>query len=459
MLNETVRSHLDAHRDENLAALTELLRFESISAQPDHHDDCVGCAHWLARRLEALGLKSQILPGTAKPLLVATGEQRPDRPTLLIYGHYDVQPPEPLKLWTTPPFEPTVRDGDLYARGASDDKGPLMAWIAAAEAYRAVGEQWPVNLKFCIEGEEEIGSPTLEDVIAAHAELLRCDHIAISDTAFFAAGIPSITTALRGLAAVEVTLTGPSHDLHSGLYGGIAPNPLHALAALVAGLHDSSGRVTLEGFYDDVVELTDTQREQWRTLNFDEAALAAEIGVDRLTGEAGYTALERNWARPALDCNGLWGGYCGDGPKTVIASWAKAKLSVRLVPRQDPRAVNESLDRYFQKNRPAGTRVELTVQEGAAPWLLADDAADLPAARAAMTEAFGAPCALIGCGASVPITVAFKRCLGIDPLMMGYALPGDRVHSPNERFRLANFFAGAVASAALMANLAETTDG
>ena len=455
MIDDAIRSYLDAHRGEHLDSVVELLRFQSISAQPDHQGDCLACAQWLAEHLRGIGMTAEVITSTTKPTVLAQSEQRPDRPTLLVYGHYDVQPVDPLELWQSDPFDPVQRDGDLFARGASDDKGQVMTWIKAAEAYVRSAGELPVNLKFLIEGEEEIGSPSLEPFIQANAERLRCDSIVISDTAFFAQGVPSVITALRGLVYFEVKLTGASHDLHSGVYGGMVANPLNALSRLIAGLHDEEGRVTLKGFYDDVLEISQADRKAWDALNLDEGKLMSELGVDALAGETGFTPLQRNWARPVLDCHGLWGGYMGDGPKTVIPSWAKAKCSCRLVCNQDPQAIETAAREYFQDNCPPGTKVEITSGHAAEAWQISADAPELKLASAAMQEAFDAPCTAIRCGASVPITILFRKYLGVDPLMMGYGLPNDRVHSPNEKFTLDQYYRGILAGAGLMRGLAE----
>ncbi|NQU76162.1 MAG: dipeptidase [Planctomycetes bacterium] len=457
MLDPAVLSYIDSYRPRHLAQLKEFLRFPSISAQPDHHDDCLACANWLMERLQALGLRAECDLTLTKPLVLAESPQQAGRATLLIYGHYDVQPPEPLDLWSSPPFEPTERDGDLIARGASDDKGPLLSWLNAAEAMRAVAGDFPVNLKFLIEGSEEIGSPKVGVFVANNVDRLRCDCIAISDSSFFADGVPSITYGLRGLLYVELTLTGPNRDVHSGQYGGAIVNPLNALAGLIAGLHDEDGRVTLPGFYDDVLPPSDRENQAWRALGREdqERRILADLGVADLAGESGYSTLERLWARPALDCNGLWGGYMGEGPKTVIPSFAKAKLSARLVCNQDAGKTLAGLRAYFQTNCPRGARVELTAHSTVNPWLMPIDSPALALAVSAMEEAFGRSCVLVRGGASVPVTRMFHDHLGVDPLMMGYALPDDRVHSPNEKFRIDHFHRGIVAGAALMSNLAQ----
>jgi len=455
MLDDAIREFLAARRGEHLARLKEFIRFPSVSAQSDHQGDCLACARWLAERLGGAGLTAEVDESPGRPVVLAAGEQRPDRPTLLVYGHYDVQPPDPLELWDSPPFEPTERDGDLVGRGASDDKGPLLTWLAAAEAYHNVAGEAPVNLKVLVEGEEELGSPTLAAFIQSNAERLRCHHAAISDTAFHADGVPSITYGLRGLMYVEVTLAGPGRDLHSGLYGGVAVNPISALATLLGGLHDENGRVTIPGFYDAVEPITPSEHVAFERLAFDEDALKADLGTDALAGEKRYTPLERLWARPALDVNGIWGGYAGEGPKTVIPAIAGAKLSARLVCSQSSDAVIAGLREYLQAHRPPGTRVDMKVLSAEEPWLVHPGSPALVAARAAMAEAFEADCALIRCGASVPVTSQLQAHLGVDALMMGYGLPDDRVHSPNEKFRIEHLYRGALASASLMARLAE----
>lgn len=456
MLDRRVRAYLDGHRAEHLAALKEFLRFESISAQPSHHGDCQRAAEWLRRRLTGLGMTVRVEDWLPQPLVMAHGPRREGRPTLLVYGHYDIQPPEPLELWESPPFEPTERHGDLYARGASDDKGPVMAWLMAAEAWKETAGELPINLSFLIEGEEETGSPALEQFIAGHTAELACDYLAISDTNMPAADKPGITCGLRGIICAEITLTGANRDLHSGLYGGAVRNPLHALATMVAGLHDADGRVTLPGFYDNITPPSPLELEDWRRVAIDEQEFAKELGVDALPGEKGFSVLERIWARPCLDCNGLWGGYMGEGPKTVIPAWARAKLSIRLVAKQNAARIAQTLEHYFRTRCPSGCRSEVQILNADEAWVMPADSPALAMAKSAMTEAFGHPCVLIRSGGSIPVSERFYRHLAVHPLMMGYALLDDRVHSPNEKFRLDHLYRGAIASAALIGNLAAT---
>ncbi|HET6430519.1 MAG TPA: dipeptidase [Phycisphaerae bacterium] len=454
MLSQAVIAFLDSRRDKHVRQLIELLRFPSISADPAREGDCLDCARWLADRLAAMGFDAQLLPWRSHPVLVARRNcQRPGAATVILYGHYDVQPADPLELWESPPFEPAVREGAVYARGASDDKGQLLANIHAVEALLHTDGGLPANVLFLLEGEEEIGSPEFESFLTAHADLLRADHAVITDAEFFAPGVPAITTGLRGLAYFEITVTGPGRDLHSGLYGGAAVNPLNALAAIVAGMRDEAGRVTLPGFYDDVVEPAEAERQAWARLPFDEAAFEAGMGAPAAGGERGLPLLDRLWARPTLDCHGITGGYQGPGAKTVIPSAATAKVSMRLVPDQRPEQVAEGLRQYLIAHTPAGVRAEATCLTAARPVLIPPDSPAISAASAGLTEAFGAAPAFVRMGASVPITELIQRILGIDPIVTGYALPDDNLHSPNEHFQLAQFHRGAVATAAMLSRL------
>ncbi|MHC4982402.1 MAG: M20/M25/M40 family metallo-hydrolase, partial [Planctomycetota bacterium] len=328
MLPPAVREYLDSHRDELLSRLFELLRIPSIANDKSQPDQCRRAAEWLGRQFRSLGLKAEIVPTAGKPAVLAESAARPDAPTLLIYCHYDVQPAEPLDQWQSPPFEPVVRDGRIHARGACDDKGPLAAYLMALEAWQRAGGGVPVNVKFFIEGEEEIGSPNVEAFLVEHRDRLAADAAVVPDTSFFARDIPSVTYGLRGLAYFEVTFQGPSSDVHSGLHGGAVANPIHALAKMLAAVHDADGRVTIDGFYDDVLCASDEERRAWRELPFDEAAYAASLGVDVLSaGERGLDVLERLWTRPTTDCNGIVGGYTAAGAKTIIPSRATAKVS------------------------------------------------------------------------------------------------------------------------------------
>jgi acetylornithine deacetylase/succinyl-diaminopimelate desuccinylase-like protein len=456
MLPEAISGYLSARREEHLAALSELLSIPSLATdQPGAAEACRRAADWLAGRLAAAGLKADVVDAPGRPVVIASRQVNPHKPTLLIYGHYDVQPPDPLELWTSPPFQPRVRDGYLYARGACDDKGQLFAHLMAVEAWQRAGGGLPLNVKFLIEGQEEIGSPPLEGFLAARRADLAADAIVISDSEFFADGLPSITYALRGVVHVELTVKGPSQDVHSGIHGGALGNPVNVLAAMIASLHDDQGRVTIPGFYEDVLELSQQERRDWQALPFDEAGYAASLGVKALSGgESGYSVLQRRWSRPTLDCNGIVGGYYGPGAKTIIPAAASAKVSMRLVPNQDPDRIVEGLASYIRQHAQPGTVAELSVQSKSRPVLLNRYGVAVEAACAALEEAFGRRPAMIRCGASVPVTEVLQRLLGLDAVLMGFALPDDNPHAPNERFRLDQLWRGALASAALMNNLA-----
>jgi acetylornithine deacetylase/succinyl-diaminopimelate desuccinylase-like protein len=389
MLPGEIIEDLRNHLDEDLARLFELLRIPSIAnraaARGSEGDDCARAARWLADYARSLGLSAEVIPTAGRPVVLAEARGPEGAPTMLVYCHYDVQPPEPLEEWDAPPFEPAVRGGNIHARGASDDKGPLMAYLAAAGAWRrylagggAGGREGaaalPVTLKFLVEGEEEIGSPNIEAFLRSRRERLSADVAVVADTSFFSAGVPSITYGLRGLAYVEVSVRGAATDVHSGMHGGAVANPINGLARMIAGMHDANGRVTLEGFYDGVVCVTDAEREAWAALPFDEPAYAASLGVEQLGGgEAGRGVLERLWARPTLDCNGIVGGYTAPGSKTIIPAAASAKISMRLVPRQDPERIVSALRRFVASHTPAGLASSVQVNALARPVLVPPD--------------------------------------------------------------------------------------
>jgi len=452
MLPETVTQYLSANRQRHLAELFELLRIPSVAnTEPQA---CRQAADWLVRRLGKCGLKARSVGSAGAPNVLASLHVGDEAPTLLVYGHYDVQPPEPLEKWQSPPFEPAVRDGAIWARGANDDKGQLYAHIMAVEAWRQAGGGVPVNLRVLFEGQEETGSPGMEEFLAAHAEELSADAAVISDSEFFAENLPSITYSLRGLAYVEVTFRGPSADIHSGLNGGAVANPINALARLLAGMHDNAGRITLPGFYDDVVPLTEAQREAWETLPFDPDGYARGLGVEALGGgEAGFSVLERRWARPTLDANGIVGGYTGVGSKTIIPAEASVKISMRLVPNQDPAKIVDGFRRHVAENTPPGIRADVKLNAGARPVMIHPRSPAMEAAKAALAEAFGKDPAMVRSGASVPITELFQRLLGLDAVLMGFGLPDDNLHGPNEHYKLEHFYRGAIASAAMMGNI------
>ncbi len=438
---------LDDHRDAQLETLFELLRIPSVANVRAEPHPCRTAAEWLAAHCGSLGLDARILETAGQPVVFAEGGPD-DAPTLLIYGHYDVQPAAPLDPWQTDPFEPVVRDGAIVARGANDDKGQLFTHLMALEACAAAGGL-PVRVKLLLEGEEEVGSPTLEPFVAEHAELLAADAAVISDSEFWSRAHPSLTYALRGLAYFELRLRALRADVHSGVNGGAAPNPIHALAGMIAAMHDADGRITLEGFYDDVRPLAEAERQAWASLNFDADAYARDLGAGALNaGERGYSVLERRWARPTLDCNGIVGGYTEPGSKTIIPAEASAKVSMRLVSDQDPDRVAESFRRFVEQHTPEGMVAAVDTHATARPVMLPTDSPAMRAGRRAVADAFDAEPVLIRCGASVPVTELFQRLLDIDAVLMGFGLPDDNIHSPNERFELNQLFRGARACAA-----------
>ncbi|HEV2294435.1 MAG TPA: dipeptidase [Tepidisphaeraceae bacterium] len=455
---DAVLSTIDGRRDQAVAALMDFLRIPSVSTKPEHKPDMVRCATWLADQLKFGGLEVSIMPTQGHPIVVAKNTHQPGRPTVLVYGHYDVQPPEPLELWTTGPFEPTVRKDDtghdaVFARGAVDDKGQVWCHVEAILAWQAHGGL-PVNLIVLVEGEEEIGSENLEEFVKQHAEQLRADIAVVSDTNQFARGVPAITYGLRGLAYMEVTVTGPSHDLHSGLYGGAVPNPANVLARLIASLHDPEGRVNIPGFYDDVAPLSPQERAQWRSLPFSETEFAASVGLTEGAGEEGYTSLERKWARPTCDVNGLTSGYQGPGAKTVIPSKASAKISMRLVPNQDPARIVTGFERTMRERAPRNVTVEVTCHSQTPGVVVPVEGKAMCLAAEAAEIGFGKKPALMREGGSIPVVNLLKRVLGVDTLLLGFGLPDDRVHSPNEKFDLDALQKGARTAGALYSKLA-----
>lgn len=448
---------IDSRRDQAISALKEFLSIPSVSAQPKHAADMQRCAQWLADQLSFAALEVKVMPvagGKGHPAVVAKNKPVPGRPTVLYYGHYDVQPPEPLELWTTPPFEPTVRDNAIYARGAADDKGQVWAHVEAIMAWQAHGGL-PVNLTVLIEGEEEVGSENLREFVAEHREALRADIAVISDTVLFARGIPAITYSLRGLVYMELTVTAAAVDLHSGLYGGAVPNPLNVLCELLATLHDQDGRVNLPGFYDKVMPPSAEERRLWSKLPFDEKQYAADLKLPGLAGEIGYSALERLWTRPTCDINGITGGYQGPGAKTVIASKASAKVSMRLVPNQDSVAVRDSFVAAMRERCPKYVKLDVECHGQTPAVLVPQHSRGIELASEAIEVGYGTQPALIRGAASIPVVELIKSNLGIDTLLVGFGLPDDCVHSPNEKFDLDSLHAGARTAAVLYERLAK----
>ena len=430
------------HFDTFTEQLEDLLRIPSVSTDSAYADDVERAAHWLADHLESIGIQhAEVAPTDGHPIVYAEHITGNDKPTVLVYGHYDVQPPDPLDLWDTPPFEPIRKNGTLYARGACDDKGQMFMHAKAAEALVQAGDP-PVNLKFLIEGEEETGSVHLAPYIDAHREQLDADVVLISDTAMFAPGVPSITYGLRGLAYTEVTLTGPNRDLHSGIYGGAVENPINVLGRIISDLHDADHRIAIPGFYDDVRDLTEEERATFAALPFDVNGWKAEIGVDALRTEAGYTPLECITARPTLDCNGIWGGYTGEGAKTVLPAKAHAKISMRLVPNQRAADIYDKLEAHLEAQVPDTMTLDFTRLHGGKPVLVDREHPAMQAAKDAIGDVFDKEPYFVRNGGSIPVVAEFKDLLGLDSVLMGFGLDTDAIHSPNEHFGLDRFQQG-----------------
>ncbi len=438
-----------------LDAFFDYLRFPSISTDSRHAADVEACADWLVARFTKMGLSAEKYPTAKHPVVVAKSEKKPDRPTVLIYGHYDVQPVDPVEEWDTPPFEPTIRDGRIFCRGATDNKGQNFAHLLGIEEALKEDGELPVNIIYLLEGEEEIGSPNLPAFLEAHRDLLAADICAVSDTGMIGPGIPTMTYGLRGIACLEFLIKGPGFDLHSGVYGGAVANPAQIVANLVASLHDQNGRVQIPGFYDSVVELESWERDMWAALPDGDAATLAETGCPGHWGELGYTALEKRWGRPTAEVNGIGGGYQGEGSKTVIPREAMAKLSFRLVPDQDPVAIINAATEYL-KNQ-VGDYCEIEVEPGHdGPAYVMDPHSPYgKAAQRALESTFADKPRLIREGGSIPIIQSIKDVLGVDTLMLGLALPDCQIHAPNENFTLENFEAGIKLNRALLRELAQ----
>jgi acetylornithine deacetylase/succinyl-diaminopimelate desuccinylase-like protein len=455
-----VLRHADALLDASRDRLFELLRIPSISTQPAHKQDCARAAEWVRDQLAGLGFKADMRPTAGHPVVVAhhpapAGYQGP---RVLFYGHYDVQPVDPLELWTSPPFDPQLVDGPhgkrFVARGAVDDKGQTMMFVEAMRAWKEAAGGIPAHITAVIEGEEEIGSPSLEPFLAANKHELAADLALISDTGMWDIDTPAITTRLRGMTFAQVTLKSANRDLHSGLYGGSALNPINALARVIGDLQDANGRIQLPGFYDKVKPVSNTQRAEWDALGFDERAFLGKIGLDTPAGERGYSALERLWARPTADINGMWGGYTGVGGKTVIASEASAKVSFRLVPNQDPHEVMEQFKRFITERLPPGATVTFDGGTQTPGIEVNVDSPWVRAAQAALADEYGKAAVLMGSGGSIPVVTSLRSVLGIDSLLMGFGLDDDQVHSPNEKFEQRCFHHGIRSHARLLAKFA-----
>lgn len=439
---EQVKKYIEENGKRFLDELFDVLRIPSISAESSHAADMVRCAEHLRDALGAAGAdRAEVMPTAGNPIVYAEKIIDPDAPTVLVYGHYDVMPVDPLSQWDTPPFEPVVRDGRIRARGANDDKGQSFMHVKAFESMLRTGTL-PCNVKFMLEGEEEIGSGSISTWCGEHRELLRSDVILVSDTSLLSWDVPSITCGLRGLCYVEVEVTGPDKDLHSGLYGGAVANPANVLARLIAALTDEEGRITIPHFYDTVRELTPAEREAFGKAPFCEAAYRKGLGIRSTQGETGYTTMERTGIRPSLDVNGIWSGYTGEGTKTVIPSKACAKISMRLVPDQDYRQIARLFEEYMQALAPAGVSVNVRALHGGYPYLTPTDLPAYRAAAAAVEETFGKEPLPYYSGGSIPIISTFEKVLGLKSVLLGFGLDQDAIHSPNESYALENFYRG-----------------
>ena len=431
------------------------LRFPSVSTDDAYAEKVAECAHWLVEKLSGIGLETKLVPTPGHPVVWARNKHQAGRKTVLIYGHYDVQPPDPLELWDSPPFEPVLKDGYVFARGATDNKGQILAHILGIQETIEQNSDLPVNVNLVIEGEEEIGSANLGNFLSQNRDALKCDIVVVSDTGMIARGVPTLGYGLRGVAALELKVTGSKMDLHSGIFGGAVANSVTALARLLATMHDDKGHIAIAGFYDDVLPLQDWEREAWKKLPIDpDKAILEETGAPKLFGEAGYSTLERIWARPTAEINGIGGGYQGPGSKTVIASHAMAKLTFRLVPNQEGDKITDLARKHFQKHAPPGVTLEMTSGHSG-PWYLTDPKSKFgEAAQRALRKAFDRDVALIREGGSIPIVSDFRKILGVETLLCGLALPNCRAHSPNENFPLENFDAGIRLNKAILQEIA-----
>jgi acetylornithine deacetylase/succinyl-diaminopimelate desuccinylase-like protein len=458
-LNDVV-DFININRDRYLEELKAFLSIPSISALPEHAGDVRRCAEWTADEMRRVGLQNVALLETpGNPVVYGDWLGAPGAPTILFYGHYDVQPVDPVELWDSPPFEATVRDGEIYARGAADDKGQVFMHFKAVEAHMQKAGRLPVNIKFMLEGEEEVGSAHLDDFVRSHKAELAADVVVISDSPMLERGIPSICYGLRGLIYCQIDLRGSRTDLHSGSFGGAVANPAFVLAQVLAQMKDRSGRVRIPGFYDAVRALTDEERAEWKKLPFNETKYRKEIGAPRLTGEKGYTVFERVWGRPTFEVNGLLSGFTGQGAKTVIPAVAMAKVSMRLVPDQDPETITNLFEAYLRKLTPKTVELTLTRMQGGRPWMTEFDNPFVRAAGRAIELGFGKPPVFSREGGSIPVVTTFQEELGLPSVLFGVGLPDENAHAPNEKLDLENFHNGIIASAYLYGEIAEVAVG
>lgn len=446
---EQVLNYAKKNFNNYLEELMEFLRIPSISSLPEHKDDMKKAARFAADKLTAAGIKNvRLIETTGNPLVYGEWLEAKDKPTVLVYGHYDVQPVDPLELWKSPPFEPVIKNGKIWARGANDDKGQSYVHIKSVEAFMKVNGELPCNVKFILEGEEEIGSENITKFLnkKESKKLLKCDAILISDTDMYADGLPTINYGLRGLCYMEITLTGPNRDLHSGTFGGAVGNPINELSLLISKLHDKNKKITIPGFYDDVQVLSKAERDNFKTLDLNDEEYAKELKVKALQGEKGFITLERIWARPTLDCNGIFGGYTGEGAKTVLPSKATAKISMRLVPDQHPDKVAKMFAEYVKTLCPPSMKIEVKNLHGGKPIVMPLENKAIKAASEAVGKVFGKKTVFTREGGSIPIVVEFVNQLNAPAVLMGLGLETDNIHSPNENFKVKNFEAGVLSS-------------
>ena len=438
-----IERYFQEHRGEHLEELETFLRIPSVSSLSEHKQDMQTAAEWLIKAFEKAGLENVKIDETGgHPLVYADWLHAEGKPTVLVYGHYDVQPVDPLHLWESPPFEPQVRDNKLYARGASDDKGQTFMHIKAAEALLKMNGELPVNMKFIIEGEEEIGSPSLPEYVEKNKEALAADLIVISDTGMQGPGRPAVCYGLRGLAGIQIDVKGPKGDLHSGLYGGAVQNPLHAIVQILESFRDKEGVIQVEGFYDDVLPVSDKERAEFAALEFDLENEKRELGITEDFGEKGYSFVERTWIRPTLELNGITGGFSGEGIKTVLPAEASSKITCRLVPDQDPDDIVAKLKAHVEAHKPAGVSVEISEFDKGKPFLTPFDHPAIQAAGRSYEKVYGVPTAYTRMGGSIPIVAAFDEILGLPVVLMGFGLASENFHAPNEHFHLENFDKG-----------------
>jgi acetylornithine deacetylase/succinyl-diaminopimelate desuccinylase-like protein len=454
-MNQVV-DFINVNRDRYVEELKQYLAIASVSALPQHAADVRRAAEWTRDALQAAGIgNARLIETPGNPVVYGEWLGAPGKPTILFYGHYDVQPVDPVDLWTSPPFEATVRDGEIYARGAADDKGQVFMHIKAVEAFLKQSGALPVNIKFFIEGEEEVGSVHLDEFVRTQKDLLQADVVVISDSAMFDRGIPSICYGLRGLAYFQIDLRGTKSDLHSGSFGGAVANPAFVLAQILAQMKDRGGHIKIPGFYDDVRELSEAERAEWKKLPFNETRYRKELAAPKLFGESGYSTLERVWARPTFEVNGLLSGFTGDGAKTVLPATAMAKVSMRLVPDQDPNKIADLFQAYLEKVAPKTVAVKVTRMHGGRPWMTAFDNKYVRAAGRAIEQGFGKAPVFTREGGSIPVVSTFQQELGLESVLFGVGLPDENAHAPDEKLDLGNFHNGIIASAFLYQEIAQ----